>query len=147
MRYSQYKFKFYLNASHSIYINGVLGEKHPHTWEIMIQVLKDNVGFIEFGKLEKEMENWMGRFQDQILNEVAPFDKINPTLENCCEYFKEEFIPILGDLGWKLVLIEMSETPTRSYVIKLFDKYDDFDKNREDSDVIASNILNDILNR
>ena len=28
MRFRQYKFKFYLNARHGIYKNGVLGEVH-----------------------------------------------------------------------------------------------------------------------
>ena len=37
MRYSQYRFSFYLNASHAIYINGELGDSHPHTWEIVIK--------------------------------------------------------------------------------------------------------------
>lgn len=40
MRFRQYKFKFYLNARHGIYKNGVLGEVHPHTWEIVINVVK-----------------------------------------------------------------------------------------------------------
>ena len=40
MRFRQYKFKFYLNARHGIYKNGLMGEIHPHTWEIVINVVK-----------------------------------------------------------------------------------------------------------
>lgn len=145
MRYSQYKFKFYLNASHAIYINGTLGERHPHTWEITIQVLKEKEEFIEFGELEKKIEKWMSRYQDQLLNAVPPFDRINPTMENCCDYFKEAFRQILVNAGWVLLMIEMSETPTRSYVINLFDEDSKEVIDNYNSDKVADNILKGIL--
>lgn len=146
MRYSQYKFKFYLNASHIIYINGSMGERHPHTWEITIHVLKEREEFIEFSTLEKKIEDWMKQYQDKLLNEVTPFDKVNPTMENCCDYFKEELKKILVSIGWILLTIEMSETPTRSYVINLFDTDDQIEP-EDNSDTIAGNLLNDILKR
>ena len=48
MKYSQYKFKFYINANHAIYLNGVLGKNHPHTWEITIDTIKVRDDFIQF---------------------------------------------------------------------------------------------------
>ncbi len=147
MRYSQYKFKFYLNASHAIYIDGHIGEKHPHTWEITINVLKEKSEFIQFSSLEKKIENWMKRYQDKFLNEIDPFDKVNPTMENCCDYMKEVLKEILHSEGWILLSIEMSETPTRSYVVNVFDS--DKKLNWEDisSDTVAEGILDNILNK
>ena len=146
MRYSQYKFKFYLNASHAIYINGSMGQRHPHTWEITIHVLKEKEEFVEFSTIEKKIEDWMKQYQDKSLNEIAPFDKINPTMENCCDYFKESLKQILFGEGFILLTIEMSETPTRSYVINLFDT-EDTSEQEYNSDTVAGNILNDILKR
>lgn len=145
MRYSQYKFKFYLNASHSIYINGSMGQRHPHTWEITLHVLKEKEGFVEFGILEKRIEDWMSQYQDKLLNEVPPFDRINPTMENCCDYFKEAIQKLLSGAGWLLLMIEMSETPTRSYVINLFDEDSNEAAKHYNSDTVAANILNSIL--
>ena len=145
MRYSQYKFKFYLNASHAIYIDGSMGERHPHTWEITIHVLKEKQEFIQFSNLEKKIENWMNNYQDKFLNEVPPFDMINPTMENCCDYFKDNLKEILQSEGWTLLNIEMSETPTRSYVVNLFDMEDRGSMN-QDYDSVAGEILEDILN-
>ncbi|NCB42714.1 MAG: 6-pyruvoyl tetrahydrobiopterin synthase [Clostridia bacterium] len=119
MRHSQYRFKFYLNASHYIYIQGKNGVKHPHTWEITLDMLKVKEGFVQFNELESQIERFMMRFQDVTLNEVPPFDVINPTLENACEYFKDQFQEILSKNGWVLLIISMSETPTRAYVISL----------------------------
>lgn len=145
MRYSQYKFKFYLNASHAIYINGSVGERHPHTWEITINVFKEKEEFVQFSNLEKKIESWMNRYQDKFLNEVEPFVTINPTMENCCDYFKERLKQILHSEGWLLLTIEMSETPTRSYVVNLFDTEDKIVRENS-SDSVAGGILDNILN-
>lgn len=146
MRYSQYKFKFYLNASHAIYIDGSMGEKHPHTWEITINVLKEKEEFVQFSNLEKKIENWMKRYQDKLLNEVPPFDRVNPTMENCCDYFKDVLKQILIEEGWILLSMEMSETPTRSYVVNLFDSDEKLDREMN-SDTVAGDILKNILNK
>lgn len=120
-RYKQYKFKFYLNARHAIYINGVLGAMHPHTWEITLHVIKMQQNFIQFTDLEKKIEAFMDQYQDKDLNECPPFDIINPTLENCCDYFKEQLSTILNEEGWLFLMMEMSETPSRSYVISMIE--------------------------
>ncbi|URZ17212.1 6-carboxytetrahydropterin synthase [Clostridium felsineum] len=119
MHYDEYKFKFYLNASHSIYINGVLGEEHPHTWEIIIYTIKLEEDFIIFNDVEKYVEDYIKKYQDLYINEVEPFTTLNPTLENICKFFKEKLRVLLLDAGWILLSIEISETPTRSYIIDL----------------------------
>jgi len=118
-RYQQYKFKFYLNARHAIYLDGNLGQMHPHTWEITLHVIKIKEDFIPFTELEKEIEGFISTYQDKELNSLEPFDALNPTLENCCNFFRNQLTRILEDKGWLLLLIEMSETPSRSYVVSL----------------------------
>ena len=144
MRYRQYRFKFYLNASHAIMIQGHLGERHPHTWELAISVLKYRDNFVAFGVVEKRIEEYMQTYQNQFLNEVEPFNIINPTLENVCEYFKDQLKVLLNELGWVLLNIEMSETPTRTYVINLLDETVLETKNQS-VDAAADIMLADIL--
>ena len=57
MRYKQYKFKFYLNARHAIYRDGVMGQVHPHTWEITLNVIKGRDEFVEFMCLNERWRN------------------------------------------------------------------------------------------
>ena len=108
MRYQQYKFKFYMDARHAIYIGGKLGEVHPHTWEIVLHVVKGKENFEPF--------------QNNYLNDMKPFDILNPTIENVCLYFKEKLQEILNAMGWIFLMIEMSETPGRTYVISMLDE-------------------------
>lgn len=119
MKYEQYQFKFYLNASHAILLNGKMGQTHPHTWEISIITLKMSDKFVVFNSVETAVDKMFDRYQTKVLNMIPPFDMINPTLENICEVFKDNICKILEDKDWKLLQIEVSETPARSYVINL----------------------------
>lgn|GEM_PF-513193 len=117
MKYNQYRFKFYFNASHAIYLLGELGQSHPHTWEIIVQTVKITDNFVLFNEIEKAIEDFLTRYQDVSINTVEPFTTTNPTLENICTYFKECTQEMLYAKGWLLLSIELSETPTRSYLI------------------------------
>lgn len=142
MRYNQYRFKFYLNASHSIYLNGVLGQEHPHTWEITLNTIKLKDNFIIFNDIEKNIEKYLEKYQDSYINKVEPFVTLNPTLENICQYFKNEFQNLLLESGWLLLSMEISETPTRSYII---DISDEVDYNKILDDIAAEDLNFDIL--
>ncbi len=122
MKYSEYKFKFYLNANHAIYLAGNKGQNHPHTWEITLDTLKIRNDFVQFDVIEKSVEKFFSEWQDKDINTIPPFDVLNPTLENLCLYFKDEMNRLLGKKGWLLRRIEMSETPARSYIIDLSDE-------------------------
>lgn len=126
----EYRFKFYLNAIHSIEINDVMGKEHPHTWEIGIEAFKSDDSFIMFTDIEKAVENTIAPFQDKNMNLVSPFDVINPTLENVSFYFKNKIEQLLIDKDWMLTRIEVSETPSRTFVIDL--------KNSTDTNEIKS---------
>ncbi len=138
MRYSQYKFNFYLNASHAIYIDGNLGTAHPHTWEIMIRTIKSQKEFVMFTEVEKTIEEFLSKFQNHYMNDFEPFDAMNPTLENITSYFLEQMELLLEPLGWIVFYIEVSETPTRSYVISRVE-------NNIVSDLQQKNIVTDII--
>ena len=115
--FREYRFKFYVNASHSIIINGRQGAVHPHTWEFTVLVLIQREGFHEFTDYERAVERFFSRFQNRTINDVEPFNVISPTLENIVEYFGDTLRDIMREKGGELVQIEGSETPSRSYII------------------------------
>ena len=117
--YREYRLKFYLNAKHYIIINGHKGETHPHTWEFTLSIRYGRSSFVEFSTFEKGISDYMTRFQNQVMNEIPPFDAILPTLENLTEYFANEFHRIIYEIGGILTQVEASETPTRSYILHI----------------------------
>lgn len=123
--YRQYKFKCYLNMNHYIINNGRPGEVHPHTWELTISVVSDQNGMTPFFGIERKMDELMERYQDKLLNDCPPFDTLVPTVENAAHYFFGLIQDNIIRDGWILLMLELSETPTRSYVINaLFDEDD-----------------------
>lgn len=138
MRYSQYKFSFYLNASHAIYIDGTLGDAHPHTWEIVVKAIRSQKGIMLFHEVEKKIEEFLDCYQNRFINEFEPFDVTNPTLENITTYLIDRLDGILEPLGWVIFYIEVSETPTRSYIISRVE-------NNVISELQAKNVISDII--
>lgn len=117
MLYSQYKFNFYLNATHAIYIDGKLGSAHPHTWEIILYTVNGYDGFVMFNEVEKKIEGFLEQYQNKFINDFEPFHTLNPTLENITHYLLDRLQEVLDPMGWVIFTIEVSETPARSYVI------------------------------
>ncbi len=138
MRYSQYKFSFYLNASHAIYIDGTLGAAHPHTWEIVLKAIRSQKGMMLFHEVEKKIEEFLDRYQNRFINDFEPFDVMNPTLENITAYLLDCLDDILEPLGWVIFYIEVSETPTRSYIISRVE-------NNRISELQDRNMITDII--
>ena len=140
MLYKQYRFKFYLNAYHSIFLNGTKGERHPHTWEIIISVLKVRDEFVEFHVLESEVDKLLSKYEDQIINDIPPFDTVNPTLENLTYHLKDLILEKISNLGWRLLKLEVSETPARAFVIDL-NQIDDKEILKQEADYLLKRMM------
>ena len=115
--FREYRFKFYLNAQHFVLINGKKGSTHPHTWEFTLDILINRNIFVEFGEFEKKIEEYLERYQDNLMNDVAPFDVVIPTLENMSDIFAKDFSEEIREMGARLVRLEGKETPTRGYIV------------------------------
>jgi len=115
--YREYRLKSYLNMNHYIIINGKQGQTHPHTWEFVITIIVSGDAFVEFRTFEDLIENYLDKYQNQVLNTIEPFDAINPTIENVTDHFNDELQGMLWENGGELVSLEGSETPTRSYIV------------------------------
>ncbi|MCI8371773.1 MAG: 6-pyruvoyl tetrahydrobiopterin synthase [Lachnospiraceae bacterium] len=145
--YREYKFKFYLNANHFIIINGKEGQRHPHTWEFMVEIKMDNEQFVQFDAFEKALDKYFDKYQNRVINDIEPFDHIIPTLENMSDYFIHDVRRIIRELGGELVRMESSETPTRSYVIS-FEKDEEFLSNvRRNSGKKIESVIDSVLDR
>ncbi len=114
-----YQMKFYLNARHYIWIDGEKGDAHPHTWEFGLTIGIDSRDFVEFSVFERSVNAFLEPYQNQLLNEMAPFDAVVPTLENMTDEFASSFADCIAEAGGTLLRIEASETPTRSYVVEI----------------------------
>lgn len=144
MNSEQYRFKFYFNASHAIYLYGEKGEEHPHTWEVILTVMKVSETFVIFNEIEKMIEVFLSKYQNVFINSVYPFVTLNPTLENICNFFREKIQDMLYEKGWMLLSIELSETPSRSYIISLADQYETV---KDEDDIKTEESLQELVDK
>ena len=123
--YRQYKLKSYLNMNHFIIIDNKPGEVHPHTWELIVSVISAQSDMTPFTNIERKIEEILEQYQDKLLNDCKPFDKLVPTVENAAKYFFRLIQDKIITEGWILMMLEVSETPTRSYIINALLNEDD----------------------
>lgn len=117
--YRDYKIKIYLNAWHHILNNGRAGEDHPHSWEFTIYMRFPATKFFEFKDLEDPLNAFIEPYQNQILNDLKPFDKIIPTLENIADYFAVEMGTLIDGMNGVVLQVAASETPTKTYIANI----------------------------
>jgi 6-pyruvoyltetrahydropterin/6-carboxytetrahydropterin synthase len=82
----------------------------------------DRIGIAyDFTKLRDELGQILGRFDHTCLNEVAPFDKINPTSENIASTVYGEVEAVIKGKGVVLTSVQVWESP-RSCVTYFLDE-------------------------
>lgn len=148
--YKLYEHTFYLNTEHAIFINGRLGNQHSHTWELTLTIKDFNEKFMQFNELKNWLNPIMSPYEKKFMNDVEPFNKINPTLENVCKYFNENFFEILKSHNMFLEKLRMCESIKCSYIIINDDDWNEKEQKTEKVDEIDKandELLNSILNK
>mgnify|MGYP003566079248 CR=1 FL=1 len=86
---------------------GICSRIHGHNWKIRVEIRAENLNkegmAIDFKDLKNLTLQVLSLFDHQNLNDIPPFDKINPTAENIVKYFYKELKKILPD-GIELIV-------------------------------------------
>lgn len=113
-----YRIKAYLNASHFVVFDGKKGDTHPHTWEFVATVYTTGNNIIKFTEPEKMIMKVFEPYQNQVMNEIEPFNAIIPSLENMTEFFAKQIAETVKPIEYHLRRFEGSETPVRTYGVR-----------------------------
>ena len=102
---------------------------HGHNYKVRVTLEGPALGSIgllyDFKDLKEAIQCAIRQLDHQFLNEIAPFDAVNPSAENLAKYFFEEITRLLGENGSKAnpsapcavkrVTVWEAETTTASY--------------------------------
>lgn len=113
-----YRFKFYINARHSVTFKGKSSNIHPHTWEVVVSFGSEISETINFSEFEGKLEKYFIYYEGKYLNELESFIGINPTMENMGKIFYSDIKELLDRENLYFKRIEISENPTRTYIIE-----------------------------
>jgi len=88
---------------------------HGHRFQAVVKVSTtevDNIGMAyDFAELKKHLRDILARFDHTCLNNVPPFDKINPSSENIASTIYNELKPRLARAPVSLTCVEVWESP------------------------------------
>jgi 6-pyruvoyltetrahydropterin/6-carboxytetrahydropterin synthase len=92
---------------------------HGHNFRVQVMVegsQLDATGLlVDFIQVKKAMQAVIDRLDHQFLNEVPPFDTINPSAENIARYFYDEMSKGLSaDVPARIGSVKIWETETSS---------------------------------
>ena len=75
------------------------------------QVLDDSGIAIDFREIKRQTKLVVKRLDHQYLNDIKPFDVLNPTAENIAKYFFEEINILINNQDVKVKEVTIWETP------------------------------------
>jgi 6-pyruvoyltetrahydropterin/6-carboxytetrahydropterin synthase len=92
---------------------------HGHNYRVQVTLQGaelDSTGLlVDFVQVKKLLQTVVDRLDHQFLNDLAPFDSLNPSAENIARYFYDELSGGLNrDSGVTLRQIKIWETDTTS---------------------------------
>ena len=91
---------------------------HGHNWGVEVMVYSnklDETGIaIDFREIKKQTKVVAKRLDHQYLNEIKPFDALNPTAENVAKYFFDEVGLLINTQDVKVKEVTIWETPRAS---------------------------------
>lgn len=91
---------------------------HGHNWQVEVsvesEVLDDTGIAIDFREIKKQTKAVVKRLDHQYLNEIPPFDVLNPTAENIAKYFYEAVGQRINTQNVRLSNVIIWETPRAS---------------------------------
>ncbi len=88
---------------------------HGHCFRVVVKIKAtgiDNIGIAyDFTELKRHLGDILVRFDHTCLNDVLPFDKINPSSENIASTIYNELQPKLAGALVSLSCVEVWESP------------------------------------
>lgn len=94
---------------------GKCEQLHGHRFEVVVALQTeelDEVGLaFDFSKLKKYMKDIVGKFDHICLNDIPPFDEINPSSENIAVIIYRELQSHFVETGVSISRIEVWESP------------------------------------
>src|SRR5579883_3220956 len=103
-----------LAARHQIRgVSGEGGRVHEHRWLVRAFVRAerlDATGWVlDFHEVERMLDEIVAPYRAAFLNDIAPWDDVNPTRENLARFIAEKLAAKVDDGRARLVRVDVSE--------------------------------------
>ena len=91
---------------------------HGHNYKVQVMVGGDQLDstglLLDFVELRATIKGLVERLDHRFLNDLEPFDRLNPSAENLAKYFYDELAPKVRERGQQIEAVRIWETDTTS---------------------------------
>ena len=91
---------------------------HGHNYKVQVTVAGESLNSIgllmDFVDLRTAIKSLVDRLDHHFLNDLPPFDKLNPSAENLAKYFYDGLDPQVQEQGNRVSAVKVWETDTTS---------------------------------
>ena len=106
----------HFDAAHALRgYRGKCEAMHGHRFRVVVKVTAsklDDIGLsYDFTELKARLKAILERFDHTTLNDIPPFDRINPSSENIASTIYNELKPALKEAPVELAAVEVWESP------------------------------------
>jgi 6-pyruvoyltetrahydropterin/6-carboxytetrahydropterin synthase len=95
--------------------NGPCESVHGHNWKVQVVIegeKLDKIGLlVDFVQLKRDLDRIVMRLDHKFINELEPFDVINPSSENLAEHVHAGMMESLAGLPVRVKEVKVWETP------------------------------------
>ena len=93
---------------------GACSRMHGHNWKVELEIIAsqlDDIGMaVDFKKMKQAANEVCDRLDHYYLNDIQPFNKINPTAENIAAYLYREIGQLINDDSVQVSAVTLWET-------------------------------------
>lgn len=79
-----------ISAAHALEIGGSRETVHGHNWRVQVSLAGPSLDadglLVDFHKMEDALRAVLAPYSNRLMNEVPPFDRINPSAELFAQY-------------------------------------------------------------
>jgi len=91
---------------------------HGHNYKVRVTIAGDKLNaaglLMDFVDLQAQIKKFIERLDHRFLNDIPPFDKLNPSAENLAKYICDEIEPQARNQGLRVDGVTVWETDTTS---------------------------------
>ena len=91
---------------------------HGHNYRVQVRVAGEHLNeaglLVDFSDLRKGIQLLVSGLDHQFLNELAPFDTMNPSAENLAKYISDGMVSQIEGQGLRLQSVTVWETDASS---------------------------------
>jgi 6-pyruvoyltetrahydropterin/6-carboxytetrahydropterin synthase len=88
---------------------------HGHRFQVVVKIKSSGVNDIgiayDFAELKQHLNDILAKFDHTCLNDMPPFDKVNPSSENIATIIYDELKPKLAETPVSISSVEVWESP------------------------------------